>query len=110
MRYLLPLDAYPECVLLWMMRTGEASLHWLLCSCFFFEWYTLRQMMKVPNKSGLSPNNGLENAFLSDQSMASNHREGQAKRFGAKTTSPGGKAGHVMTHVCHRSRQEERQV
>ena len=66
--------------------------------------------MKVPNKSGLSPNNGLENAFLSDQSMASNPREGQAKRFGSKTTSPGGKAGHVMTHVCHRSRQGERQV
>ena len=28
-------------------------------------------MMKVPNKSGLRPNNGLQNAFLSDQSMAS---------------------------------------
>ena len=106
MRYLLPLDAYPECVLLWMMRTGEASLHWLLCSCFFVEWYTLRQMMKVPNNPGLSPNNGLENAVLSDQSMASdprnpqwtNPRMGQAERFGAKTTSHDGKAGHVMTH------------
>ncbi len=41
---------------------------------FFFFWVTgelstLRQMMKVPNEPGLSPNNGLENAFLSDQSM-----------------------------------------
>ncbi len=27
---------------------------------------TLRQMMKVPNEPGLSLNNGLENAFLSD--------------------------------------------
>jgi len=71
---------------------------------------TLRQVMMVPNEPVLSSNNGLENAFLSDQSMASNPREGQAKRFGAKTTSPGGKAGHVMTHVCHRLRQEERQV
>ena len=77
--------------------------------CFFVIWVagevsTIRQMMKVPNEPGLSPNNGLENAFLSDQSMASNPREGQAKRFGAKTTSPDGKAGHVMTHVCHRVR------
>ena len=42
---------------------------------FFFFWVTgelstLRQK-KVPNEPGLSPNNGLENAFLSDQSMAS---------------------------------------
>jgi len=71
---------------------------------------TLRQMMKVPNEPGLSPNNGLENAFLSDQSMASNPRKGQAKCFGAKTTSHDGKAGHVMTHVCHRARLEQRQV
>jgi hypothetical protein len=63
-------------------------------------------MMKVPNNPGLSPNNGLENAVLSDQSMASdprnpqwtNPRMGQAERFGAKTTSHDGKAGHVMTH------------
>ncbi len=34
------------------------------------ELSTLRQK-KVPNEPGLSPNNGLENAFLSDQSMAS---------------------------------------
>ncbi len=66
--------------------------------------------MEVPNEPVLSPNNGLENAFLSDQSMASNPRKGQAKRFGAKTTSQDGKAGHVMTHVCHRARPEQRQV
>ena len=41
------------------------------------------------------------------RSMASNPCKGLAKRIGAKTTSPDGKAGHVMTHVCH---QEERQV
>ncbi len=81
----------------------------------FFLWVTgelstLRQMMKVPNEPGLSPNNGLKHAFLSDQSMASNPRKGQAKHFGAKTTSHDGKAGHVMTHVCHRARQEQRQV
>ena len=28
-------------------------------------------MMKVPKEPGLSPNNGLENVFLSGQSMAS---------------------------------------
>ena len=85
--------------------------------CFFFlfvgvtgELPTLRQMMKVPNEPGLSLNNGLENAFLSDESMASNPRTGQAKRFGAKTTSHVGKAGHVMTHVCHRARHEQRQM
>ena len=82
---------------------------------FFFFWVTgelstLRQMMKVPNEPGLSLNNGLENVFRSDQSMASNPRKGQAKRPGAKTTSHDGKAGHVVTHVCHRVRQEERQV
>ena len=44
-------------------------------------------MMKVPNEPGLSPNNGLENVSLSDQSMASNPRKGQAKCPGAKTTS-----------------------
>ena len=84
-------------------------------SFFFLFWVTgelstLRQMMKVPNEPGLSSNNDLENAFLSDQSMASNPRKGQAKRFGAKTTSHDGKAGHVMTHVCHRVRQEEREL
>jgi len=88
-----------------------------LQGCFFLLlfWVTgelsiLRQMMKVPNEPGLSPNNGLEHALLSDQSMASNPRKWQAKRFGAKTTSHDGKAGHVMTHVCHRARQEQRQV
>ena len=43
---------------------------------FFFlgvtgELSTLRQLMKVPNEPGLSPNNGLGNVSLSDQSMAS---------------------------------------
>ena len=71
---------------------------------------TLRHMMKIPNEAGLSPKNGLENAFLSGQSMASNPRKGQAKRFGAKTTSHDGKAGHVITHVCHRAKQEQRLV
>ena len=78
-------------------------------SFFFFflgtgELSTLRQMMKAPNQSGLSANNGLENAFLS------NPRKGQAKRFGVMTTSHDGKAGHVMTHVCRRASQEQRQV
>ncbi len=53
---------------------------------FFFFWVTgelstLRQLMKVPNEPGLSPNNGLENVSLSDQSMASNPRKGQAISF-----------------------------
>jgi len=64
---------------------------------------TLRQLMKVPNEPGLSPNNGLENVSLSDQSMASNPLKEQAKYHGAKTTSHDGRAGHVMTHVCHSS-------
>jgi len=66
--------------------------------------------MKVPNEPCLSPNNGLENVSLSDQSMASIPREGQEKGSGAKSTSPDGTAGHVMTHVCHRVRQKKRQV
>ena len=48
-----------------------------------------------------SPNNCLENVSLSDQSMASNPRKGQAKCPGAKATSHDGRAGHVMTHMCH---------
>ncbi len=76
---------------------------------FFFFWVigelsTLRQLMKVPNEPGLSPNNGLENVSLSDQSTASNPRKGQAKCPGAKTTSHDGRAGHVMTHMCHPSK------
>jgi len=42
--------------------------------CIFWvtgELSTLRPMMKVPNEPGLSPNNGLENAFLSNQFTAS---------------------------------------
>ncbi len=68
------------------------------------ELCTLRQLMKVPNEPGLSPNSGLENVSLSDQSMASNPRKGQAKYPGAETTShDDGSAGHVMTHVCQPS-------
>ena len=69
---------------------------------------TLRQMMEVPNEFGLRPKNGLKNVFLNDQSMAI--KQGASKHPGAKTTSHDGKAGHVMTHVCHRVRQHERQV
>ncbi len=64
---------------------------------FFFFWATgesstLRQLMKVPNEPGLSPNNGLANVSLSDQSMASNPRKGQVICPGAKTTSHDGRA------------------
>jgi len=38
---------------------------------------------------------------LSDRFMASNPLKGQAEHPGAKTTSHDGRAGHVMTHVCH---------
>ena len=69
------------------------------------ELSTIRQMMKVLNEPGLSPNNSLENVFLSEQSMASNPRKGQAKCLGARTTIHDGKAGHVMTQVCHLGRQ-----
>ena len=86
----------------------------LFFHCFFLgatgELSILRQLMKLPNEPGLSPNNGLESVFLRDQSMASNPRKGHAKRFGANTTSQDGKAGHVMTHVCHRVRQEQRKL
>ncbi len=130
---------------------------------FFFFWVTgelstLRQLMKVPNEPGLSPNNGLGNMSLSDQSMASNPRKGQVKCHfvfffwgyrgivhppstdegtertwfepeqrprkrvpkrsvhgkqspqGASKMSwrqddqPCGRAGHVMTHMCHPSK------
>ena len=63
-------------------------------------------MMKVSYEPGLSPNNGLEYMFISDQSMASSPRKEQENCFGAKTTSHDGKAGHVMTHVCHLVRQK----
>ena len=66
------------------MRDPETEWTWVACAVkglklvlplFFFFWVTgelstLRQMMKVPNEPGLSPNNDQENAFLSDQSMA----------------------------------------
>ena len=95
-------------------RHDEVTGRLLVAKCskvffFFFFWVTgelstLRQLMKVPNDSGLSPNNGLENVSLSNQSMASNSRKGQAKCPGAKTTSHDGRAGHVMTHMCHPSK------
>ena len=108
----------------WLCRLWQAMTGYLpvvsAASLFFFSFFfsfwvtgelsTLRQMMKVPNEPGLSPNNDLENSFLSDQSTAGNPRKGQAKRFGAKTTSHDGKAGHVMTLVCHRVRQEQRKL
>ena len=53
----------PTLLILFFWVTGEPS--------------TLGQMMKVPNEPGLSPNNGLENAFLCNKSMASNPRKGQ---------------------------------
>ena len=86
-----------------------AAAIFLIFFFFFFFWVTgelstLRQLMKVPNEPGLSPNNGLENVSLSDQSMASNPHKGQAKCPGAKTTSHDGRAGHVMTHMCHPSK------
>ena len=42
------------------------------------ELFTLHQMMKILNEPALSPNSGLENAFLSDQCMASNSRKRHA--------------------------------
>jgi len=50
-------------------------------------------------RTWFEPKQRPRNAFLSDQSMASNPREGQAKHTSAKTTSPDGKDGHVMSHV-----------
>ena len=78
-----------ECLLAWQeggfagtkvlareLLSGLGSLFFV-----FFCWgglhgelSTLRQTLKVPNEPGLSPSNGLENAFLSDQSVASNAR------------------------------------
>ena len=40
--------------------------------------------MKVPKPTWLEPKQRPGNAFLSDQSMASNPRKGQAERLGAK--------------------------
>ena len=74
-----------------------STLSFFFVFCFFGlqgKLSTLRQQMKVPNEPGLSPNNGLENVSLSDQSMASNPRKGQAKCPGAKTTS------HEWTNIC----------
>ncbi len=57
------------------------------------ELSTLHQMMKVANEPGLSPNNGLENAFLSDQSMATIPARGKQNDFSDNTyvhTDPDG--------------------
>jgi len=100
--------AKPAAVLFSVLPSEEPK-----CCCLFFSFFsfwvtgelsTLRQLMKVPNEPGLSPNNGLGNVSLSDQSMASNPRKGQVKCPGAKTTSHDGRAGHVMTHMCHPSK------
>ena len=97
------------------MGFGKRVCQWASMMLFFFflgtgKLSTLRQMMQLPNEPRLSPNNGLENAFLSDQVMASNPRKGQAKGFGAKTTIHDRKAGHAMTHVCHRSTRPPRRI
>ncbi len=44
---------------------------------FTGELSTLRQMMKVPNEPGLSPNNGLENVFPSRASKMSWRQDDQ---------------------------------
>jgi len=56
---------------------------------FFFFFLGYRGIVHPPSddEPGLSSNNGLENAIISDQFMASNPRKGKAKRLGAKTTS-----------------------
>ena len=61
-------------------------------------------MMEVPNEPCLCPNNGLENAFLSDQSMASNPRKGQAKCFGALNAQLGNRQTHKPAEVSMSSK------
>ena len=67
------------------------------------ELSTLRQMMKVPNEPGLSPNNGLENAFLSNKSMASNPRKRHTNELNkiviASTKAPGMTRPHSINTV-----------
>jgi len=73
---------------------------------FFFFFLGYRGIVHPPSadegteRTWFEPNN----VSLSDQSMASNSREGQAKCPGAKTTSHDGRAGHVMTQMCHPSK------
>ena len=82
--------------------------HFTLFLCFFVlgvtgELSTLRQLMKVPNEPGLSPNKGLENVSLSDQSTASNPRKGQAKCPGntsGKTSSLQGSCSPAYSQAC----------
>ncbi len=59
-------------------------------------------MMKVPNKPGLSPNNGLENVFLSDYDVRQAIPARDKKSFlTPKRPAMMAMAGYVMTHVCH---------
>ncbi len=88
-----------HCQLLCWLHTSQRS--------YTFAALTLLLLLLVTGKHVHPPSDDEGNeqrprkAFLSDQSMASTPRKGQAKRSGAKTTSHDGKAGHVMTHVCH---------
>ena len=107
--YLLCKELLLTCGVLLLSLKKAMPLFFCLCWATG-ELTTLRELIKVPNKPGLSPNNNQETVFLSDQSMASNPRKGRAKRFGSNTTSHNGKAGHVMTHVCYRARQKQWQV
>ena len=49
---------------------GGVRIFILFFVCVTGELSTFRQMMMVPNEPGSSPNNGLENVSVSDQSMA----------------------------------------
>ena len=92
------------------MAAFSSSSHCFFFFFFFFgvtgELSTLCQMAKVPNEPSLRQNSGSTTMCPSDQSMASNPQTGQAKRFGAMTTSRGSKAGRVMTQVCQPSHAE----
>ena len=96
------------------------QMPWGLTSvfCFFlcFLFFNYRGIVHPP-----SDDEGTERTWLEPgrrprkrvpkRSVHGKHsREGPSKCPGAKTTSPDGKAGHVMTFVCHRVRQEERHV
>ena len=84
--------------------------------CFFLFFLGYRGIVHPP-----SDDEGTERTWFEPEQRPRKHvpkrsvhgkqsRQGASKRTGAKTTSPDGKAGHVMTHVYHRIRQEERQV
>lgn len=57
---------------------------------------TLRQLMNIPNEPDLSPNDGLGNVSLSDQSMPSKASNGQANCPDAQMSSRDGSSGHVI--------------